>query len=342
MARENKYKLSELALIVDGEFRGDADTELSSLADLRAAGEQQLSFLSSDKYEAYLLESRAGAVLLKNGYEGDFTGNTIFVPDPYLAYAKLSALFTLRSKRAAGIHPSAVIESGAKISDSAAIGPNCFVGHDAVIHDNVELYAGVAVGERCVIGEGSTLYNNVVLYHDVLLGDRVAIHANTTIGSDGFGYAPSKAGWQKIHQLGTVIIGSDVEIGANTAIDRGAIENTIIDDGVIIDNQVHIAHNVRIGKRTAIAGCVGIAGSTRLGENCAVAGMVAINGHINVADNTVFHGGTIVTRGNSEGGQFASAAPLQDVDQWRKNSVRVRQLDKLFRRVKKIENALKT
>jgi len=181
------------------------------------------------------------------------------------------------------------------------------------------------------------LHHNVVLYHDVVLGDEVSIHANTTIGSDGFGYAPTPDHWQKIHQLGTVVVGDRVEIGANCSIDRGALGNTQIEDDVIIDNQVHIAHNVKIGRCSAIAGCVGIAGSTTIGEHCQVAGMVAINGHIEIADHTVFHGGTVVTHGNRESGTFASTPPLQELTKWRKNSVRYRQLDDLFQRVKALE-----
>lgn len=330
--------LQEIALQFDAEIIGESNHQVDGLADLKLAGSNQLSFLASAKYEKFLAESKAGAVLLRRESADKFPGNKLVVENPYLCYAKLSALFSRRSSRPAGIHPSAVVEEGAVIASTAAIGPNCFVGEGAVIGEFVELYPGVSVGERCRIGDSTKLYNNAVIYHDVTIGERSAIHANTTIGSDGFGYAPSPEGWQKIHQLGIVQIGDDVEIGANCAIDRGAIGDTIIEDGVIIDNQVHIAHNVKIGKGSAIAGCVGIAGSTTIGKNCAVAGMVAINGHIEIADGTTFHGGTIVTRGNTEAGAFASATPMQDVEQWRKNSVRYRQLDSLFKRVKKLES----
>ena len=168
------------------------------------------------------------------------------------------------------------------------------------------------------------------------------VHSGTVIGSDGFGFAPSKGAWNKIHQLGGVTIGDDVEIGSNTSIDRGAIEDTVIEDGVIIDNLVHIAHNVKIGAGSAIAGCVGIAGSATIGKACTVAGAVAINGHISIADNSHFHGGTIVTKGNTEPGVFASATPLQSVKKWRRNSVRYTQLDELSSRIKALEKQLQS
>jgi UDP-3-O-[3-hydroxymyristoyl] glucosamine N-acyltransferase len=181
----------------------------------------------------------------------------------------------------------------------------------------------------------------VVIYHGVSLGKSCIIHSGTVIGSDGFGFAPSRDGWKKIHQLGAVVVGDNVEIGSNCSIDRGALGNTVIHDGVIIDNLVHIAHNVKIGKRSAIAGCVGIAGSANIGENCTVAGAVAINGHISIADNSHFHGGTIVTKGNTEAGVFASTPPMQDVKKWRRNSVRYTQLDDMANRIKQLEKQLK-
>jgi UDP-3-O-[3-hydroxymyristoyl] glucosamine N-acyltransferase len=287
-----------------------------------------------------LSDTAAACVLLKASDADAYSGNKISVEDPYLAYAKVSALFETRPSAQAGIAGTAFVDPSAEIADNVSIGPGCYVGAGAKIGSGSELLSGVHIGERVQVGESVTLFPNVVLYHDVILGDRVRIQANSTIGCDGFGYAPSKDGWQKIHQIGRVVIGSDVEIGANVSIDRGALEDTEIHDGVIIDNQVHIAHNVVIGERTAIAGCVGIAGSTTLGKNCIVAGMVAINGHLNIADNTHYNGGTVVTKGNSESGAFASAAPQQDVGSWRKTSVRLRQLDTLFNKVKQLEKAI--
>ena len=329
--------LENLSRLIGAELRGEKDYKVSALATLEHAGSADISFISSDAYVKFLNESEAGAVVLKEAHAENFKGNALIVDDPYLAYAKLSAWFDPRPKREAGIHPSAVVAESASIGDNVSIGANCVIGDNVTIGENSEIYPGVVISENAKLGSNCLIYANVSIYSSVVIGDRVLIHSNTVIGSDGFGFAPSKEGWQKIHQLGTVRIGNDVEIGASTAIDRGALSDTVIHDGVIIDNQVHMAHNVEVGKRSAIAGCVGIAGSTTIGEGCTVAGMVAINGHISIADNSHFLGGTIVTKGNSEPGVYASTAPLQDAKSWRKSSARIKQLNELADRIKKLE-----
>jgi len=335
------YSLAELCERVGGSLVGDASYQVSGIADLACATESELGFLSSDKYVSTLASSKAGCVLLKASHSEEFSGNKIVVEDPYLAYAKISRLFETRHD-APSQPGQAYVDSTATLGENVRLGPGCFIGAGAVVGSNVECYPGVYIGENARVGDDVTLFPNVVIYHEVELGSRVIVHANTTLGCDGFGFAPSKGQWQKIHQLGRVIVGSDVEIGGNCSIDRGALGDTVIDDHVIIDNQVHIAHNVKIGRGTAIAGCVGIAGSATIGKNCLIAGAVAINGHIEIADNTSFHGGSIVTKGNSEPGAFASTPPLQDIAAWRKNAVRYRQLDALFSRVKTLEKALES
>lgn len=229
------------------------------------------------------------------------------------------------------VHPSAVIGEGARI------GPQCVIEANAHIGKGCQLIAQVFIGEGAHLGEDCVLFPHVVVYHQVQLGHRVRVQANTTLGSDGFGYAPSGHGWQKIHQLGGLIIGNDVEIGANTAIDRGALTPTEIADGAILDNQIHIAHNVKIGKNTAIAGCVGIAGSTHIGANCTMGGFVAINGHLKIGDNVHFNGGSIVTQSIEGPGQYSSGTPLQEAKTWRRNSVRFGQLDEWVKRIKALE-----
>lgn len=336
----NARSLEQIAAIVDGKLLGDTATQIHAIADIKKAGASDISFLSSEKYLSALNETKAGCLLLKEAHAEAFEGNKIIVDDPYYAYAQLSAIFDLRVPQRIGVSELAFVHESAVLGEGVAIGPGCYVGQGVCLGDNVELSSGVYIGDRSTIGSDVILFPNVVIYHDVQLGDRVRIHANTTIGSDGFGFAPHHGKWQKIHQNGRVVIGSDVEIGANSAIDRGAIGDTRIEDNVIIDNQVHIAHNVVIGEATAIAGCVGIAGSTVIGKNCIIAGAVAINGHLDIADGTHFHGGTVVTRGNSEAGAFASTSPMQDVVSWRRNSVRMRQLDTLFTQVKKLEKAI--
>lgn len=342
VSHANSYSLEQIRVLVEGELIGDAEVRIHALEDLRRAKETDIAFLSSSKYVSALADCCAGCVLLKPSDVDAYEGNKILVEDPYVAYAKISALFDRRVPLANDVSVQAFVHETAVLGSNVSVSPGCFIGEGAVIGNDVELYPGVYIGEHVKVGDRVTLYPNVVLYHHVELGSRIIIHANTSVGSDGFGFAPSKAGWQKIHQLGRVVIGSDVEIGANTCIDRGALGDTRIEDGVIIDNQVHIAHNVVIGEGSAIAGCVGIAGSTTLGKNCILGGAVSISGHLNIADNTYFHGATVVTKGNAETGSFASAAPLQDLASWRKNSVRMRQLDALFAKVKKLEKLVES
>lgn len=332
-----EFTLAEIALAIGAELKGDGECMLSGLASLEQASVSDLTFLSSQSYEKYLGDTKAGAVILTPSSVDMFEGNKLLVDDPYSAYARASAIFDPRPKRAVGVHPSAVVSDSAQISDTASIGANSVIGDNVVIGDGCEIYPGVVIGEDCTIGDGCLLYANVSLYSNTRIGNRVIIHSATVIGSDGFGFAPTKSGWVKIHQIGGVVIGDDVEIGSSTSIDRGAIGDTVIKKGVIIDNQVHIAHNVEVGENTAIAGCVGIAGSTVIGKNCTVAGAVAINGHITIADNTHFHGGTIVTKGIKEAGVYASAPPMQDVKKWRRTAVRYSQLDEIVNRIKNLE-----
>lgn len=333
--------LSELANYLDAELVGDAKYMISGIADLQTAGASELSFINQESYLQYLPESSTGAVILNADFAEKYSGNKLIVSNTYLAYAKVSALFESLSVVAVGTHPSAIIAATANIDPTASIAANCVVGEHARIGPGVKLYPGVSIGDRASIADNTLIHPNVVIYHAVSIGKNCIIHSGTVIGSDGFGFAPSRDGWQKIHQLGGVIIGDDVEIGSNCSIDRGALGNTIIHDGVIMDNLVHIAHNVKIGKRSAIAGCVGIAGSANIGENCTVAGAVAINGHIDIADNSHFHGGTIVTKGNTEAGVFASTTPMQEVKKWRRNSVRYTQLDDMSSRIRQLEKQLK-
>lgn len=336
---KNSYTLKELADYLGAQWQGDPETRVSAIANLASAGCDDLSFLSKKQYAHFLDETQAGIVILQNTADVPPPSNCIFVDDPYLAYAKISALFCRRVSGAAGVHPSAIIDPSAKVAASAIVGPNCVVGAHSHIGDATELLAGVVVGDHCSIGQHCLLHANVVLYHGITLGDRVNIHSSTVIGSDGFGFAPSKGGWTKIHQLGGVVIGSDVEIGSCTSIDRGAIDDTIIEDGVIIDNQVHIAHNVKIGKRTAIAGCVGIAGSTTIGSGCTMGGFVAISGHLDIADNVHLNGSTVVTKSIPEAGHYSSGTTAQDVKTWRRNAIRFSQLDSWVDRIKKLEQA---
>lgn len=334
------HSLSDIAVVIGAELRGDGSYLISGLADIDNAKASDLTFLSSPKFLSNLASSSAGAVILSEAHAGDCQANKLVVANPYLAYAKVSGLFDARKKNKPGVHPAAVVADSASVSDTAYVGPFCVVEEHAVIGDGVELLANISIGAGALIGNDSLIYPNVTIYHGVSLGERCIIHSNVVIGSDGFGFSPSKAGWQKIYQLGGVILGNDVEVGASSAIDRGALKDTVIESGVKLDNQVHIAHNVMLGEHTAIAGCTGIAGSTTMGKRCTVGGAVAISGHLNIADRTHINGGSIITKSiASEGSVFGSSTPQQEASKWRRASVRFSQLDDLFSRVKKLEKA---
>lgn len=339
MAPKN-YKLGFLAEFLDAQLIGDGEFEIDSLAALENANEKSLSFLASGKFLSHLKRTRAGAVILRPEHADEYTGHRLVISDPYQCYARLSRLFDTRKKQQPGIHESAVVSGSATLSPSVSVGANCFIGDNAFIGENTEIYPGSYIGESTRIGKNCLVYANVSIYAGVTIGHRVTIHSGTVIGSDGFGFAPSENGWIKIHQLGGVWIGDDVEIGSSTTIDRGALMDTVIESGVIIDNQVHLAHNVRIGSGTAIAGCVGIAGSTNIGKNCTLGGAVAISGHLTIVDNSHFNGGTVVTKSTTEAGGYASAAPQQEVKKWRRNSIRYTQLDEWVSRIKALEKRL--
>ncbi len=333
-------RLADLARKLKAELRGDGEITLSGISTLESASSSELSFLSKKAFAKHLGQTSAGAVILQREFLEEFSGNALIVDDPYRAYAMASALFDPRPKRSIGIHPSAVVSESAQIASSASIGANCVIGDHVVIGERCEVYPGVVISEDSSLGDDCLIYANVSIYSNVRIGSNVIIHSGTAIGSDGFGFAPSREGWVKIHQIGGVVIGNNVDIGAGTAIDRGAIGDTIIKDGVIIDNQVHLAHNVEVGENTAIAGCVGVAGSTKIGKNCTFAGKVAVNGHLEITDNCHFNGGTIVTKSTTEAGAYASATPMYDVKTWRKSAVRFGQLDDIVGRIKQLEKKL--
>ena len=329
--------LGELAQQFDLQLAGDAQHPVTGLATLAGAGDDQLSFLSNKKYASQLASTRAAAVIIHHELADQCPVATLATDDPYLAFARITALFDRAPVGSAGAHPSAVIAESAEVADSACIGANAVVEAGAVIG------ADVFVGSHCYIGAGSRvgarsrLNPGVVLYHDVHLGEDCVVHGQAVLGADGFGFAPTGSGWQKIHQLGGVRIGDGVEIGASTTIDRGALEHTELADGVIVDNQGHIAHNCRIGKNTAIAGCTGMAGSTIIGANCTIAGGVGFVGHIEICDGVHITGMTMVSRSINEPGVYSSGVPMMTGREWRKSAVRFSQLDSIHKRLVALE-----
>ncbi|RLQ23886.1 UDP-3-O-(3-hydroxymyristoyl)glucosamine N-acyltransferase [Seongchinamella sediminis] len=329
--------LGELAQQFDLQLAGDPRHPVAGLATLAGAGPDQVSFLANRKYADQLAATRAAAVVIQPELVDQCPVATLATPDPYLAFARLSAIFDRAHTGAAGIHPTATVSAEARIAESATVAAN------AVIEAGVEIAEGASIGANCYVGEHSQVGANsrlnpgVVIYHDVRLGEACIIHSQAVLGADGFGFAPAEDGWVKIHQLGGVRIGDRVEIGACTTIDRGALEHTVIEDGVIIDNQVHIGHNCRIGKNTAIAGCTGMAGSTIIGADCTLAGGVGLVGHIEICDGVHVTGMTMVTRSIKEPGVYSSGVPMATNRDWRRNAVRFSQLESIHKRLVALE-----
>ncbi len=347
------YTLEELAEVLSAKLilRNDGDDKtllsmrVTGIAGLSTAQKDQLSFLSHQKYLTELKSTKAAVVILKNDSIADCPVSCLVHDNPYLAYAQISEYFDNRPKGKRQVHPSAAVSLSAIIGEGASIGPGAVIMDNVVLGKNVVVGANTVIEGNVCVGDNSAFRANVTIYHNVIIGDNVCIHSGTAIGSDGFGYAPkpdNEGGhsWQKIYQLGSVHIGNRVEIGSNTSIDRGALDHTVIEDDVIIDNLVHIAHNVHIGKGTAVAGCVGIAGSTTIGRHCQIAGAVGITGHITIADGVNILGLTMVNRSVTKAGTYASAPGIQEVKSWRKNAVRFTQLEKLNQRVKALEKLI--
>ena len=334
------FTLGQLAERLGASVRGSVDKAISGLATLQEAGPDQLSFLANPQYRKYLNDCRAGAVLLTAADADGYDGDALIVANPYLAYAQLSHLFDRKPQAAAGVHPTALVAADACVDASASVGAYALIESGARIAAGVTVGAHCVVGARSVVGEDGWLAPRVTLYHDVRIGKRVVIQSGAVIGGEGFGFANEKGVWQKIAQIGGVSIGDDVEIGANTTIDRGALADTLIGNGVKLDNQIMIAHNVQIGDNTAMAGCVGISGSTKIGRNCMIAGGVGMVGHIEVCDGVFVTGMTMVTRSISEPGAYSSGTAMQPAGEWKKSAARIRQLDDMARRLQQLEKQL--
>jgi len=331
------HRLEDLARQVDAKLVGDANCSISSLSVLQDAGPGSISFLSNRKYRKYLKTTKASAVILGQEFLDDCPTNALVSDNPYLIFAKIAQLITPPPAIKAGQHVSAIVASSAQIDISAKIGPGAVIEDNVVIGARVDIGAGCVVGESCQIGDESRLVANVTLCHGVIIGHRALIHPGAVIGSDGFGLANDDGAWIKVPQLGSVRIGDDVEIGANTTIDRGAIKDTVIENGVKLDNQIQIAHNVEIGAHTAIAACVGIAGSTKIGKQCTLAGGVGVVGHLEIADNVHFSAQTLVTRSFTEPGYFSGNLPAVPNNVWRKTIARIRQLEETTQRIRYLE-----
>ncbi|WP_395377068.1 UDP-3-O-(3-hydroxymyristoyl)glucosamine N-acyltransferase [Marinicella sp. W31] len=330
--------LSELAALLKLSYKGDADLKLNAVSTLKKADADQLSFLANSRYTKDLSETAAGAVILTEQQAETFPGNALISENPYLSFALAAQIFAPQRFHQPGIHASAVIHESAQIDVSASVGPNVTIGAGTTIGAHCVIGASVNIAEEVSIGAHSDIRAGVSIEYQTSIGARCIIHSGVVLGSDGFGFAPSPDGWEKIPQTGCVRIGDDCEIGANTTIDRGALEDTIVGHGVKLDNQIQIGHNVRIGDHTVIAGCSAVAGSAIVGKNCLIGGGVGIVGHIEICDGVTVQAMSLVTHSIHQPGSYSSVTPLQETKQWRRNAVRYRQLDTLAARIKKLEN----
>lgn len=332
-----EWPLGRLAERLGAELRGDPDRVVRAIAPLGAAEEGDLSFLANRRYLKDLRTTRASAVILGPG-DVDVSPTAVLVlPNPYLGYARAAALMADPPAPAPGIHPSAVVDPAADVSPEASIGPLAVVGSGARVGAGARIGPGSVVGPEAVIGDGTRLVANVTVCRGGRIGARCLLHPGAVVGADGFGLANDQGAWVKIPQLGSVRLGDDVEVGANTTIDRGALQDTVIGDGVKIDNQVQIAHNVVIGPDTAIAGCVAIAGSVRIGARCIIEGAAMISGHLELADDVRVTGGSAVAKSIPRSGVWSSGMPAQESRVWRKMWIRMQKLDDFARRLSRLE-----
>ena len=332
-----RHTLAELAARFDLQLHGDGSHVISGVGTLEAATPEQLGFLANPHYRAQLATTRAGAVVLRAADAEACAGDCLIAADPYVAFAKIAALFECSVAPAPGVHPTAVVAVSASVATNASVGPFCVVGDDASIGDGAILGPHCIVGERCAIGAQSHLVARVTLVRDVTLGKRALVHPGAVIGADGFGLAFDTDRWIKVPLLGGVRIGNDCEIGANTTIDRGALGDTVLEDDVRLDNQIQIAHNVTVGAHTAMAGCAAVAGSAKIGRYCLIGGGAGILGHLEIADRVTITARALVTHSIRAAGEYSSGTPVQENAQWRRNAARFKHLDELARRVQALE-----
>lgn len=333
--------LSDIVARLGGELVGDPSLPIERIGPLQGASRATIAFLANPKYQSQLAQSEAGCVIVAPVAKGAaaMRGAAIVTPDPYLYFARLTQWWAerLRPPARPGVHASAVVEDGAVVDPSATVGPFVFIGAGAIVGANVVVGSHCHVGPLARIGEGTRLAPHVSFGERCSVGARGVLHGGVVIGADGFGFAPHQGRWEKIEQLGAVRIGDDVEIGANTCVDRGALEDTVIEEGVKLDNLVQIAHNVHVGAHTAMAGCVAVAGSTRIGRHCTIGGASGIVGHLEICDHVHVSAFTLVSRSIRQPGHYSGSFPFDDNASWEKNAATLRQLHALRERLRALE-----
>jgi len=336
--KRTDYSLKEIAARFGGRLLGNAETTVNQIATLESAQAGQLTFLASTKYRPLLAHTRASAIIVGTADAETTSLPRIISDNPYLYFAKVSAFLNPLDSVVPGIHPSAVIEEGAQIDPGAYIGPNVAIGAGSRIGAGSAIMAGCSIGARVSIGSDTRLHPRVVVYNNCVLGNRLIVHSGVVIGADGFGLAMDEGRWLKIPQIGRVVIGDDVEIGANTTIDCGALDDTVIEEGVKLDNLIQIAHNVRIGAHTAIAGCVGIAGSAVIGRHCRIGGGSGILGHTQISDHIEISSYTMIGKSIREPGTYTGIFPFSSHKLWQKNAAQLRHLDELANKMKTLQD----
>lgn len=334
------YSLRDIAEQLGAQVHGDEDCRIDHVATLADAGPGGISFLANRRYRPQLLTTRASAVILDQEFLSACPVSALVVANPYLGYARVAALLAPEQPIRAGIHPTAYVSEGASVDSDAWIGPQAVVEEGARVGARSRIGPGCVVGRGASVGEDCTLVANVTLCHEVRIGNRVRLHPGVVIGADGFGIANDAGVWVKVPQLGSVVVADDVEIGANTTIDRGALANTVLEEGVKLDNLIQVGHNVRIGAHTAIAAGVAIGGSATIGKRCTIGGAAAIAGHLEIADDVHLTATSAVPNTISEPGIYSSGMPVQDNRTWRRNVARLRQLDEMAKRLKSLEKKL--
>ncbi|MHB1085626.1 MAG: UDP-3-O-(3-hydroxymyristoyl)glucosamine N-acyltransferase [Thiobacillus sp.] len=332
--------LTEIVAHFGGELVGDGTRKVRQVAPLDRARADEIGFVSQSRYLSQLTDTQAGAVILPADARDATDLPRILTANPYLYFARVSALLNPPLRPPVGIHPAATVAPDAQIAADASIAAGAIVGSGARIGARSIIGANSVVGDDARVGADCLLHANVTLYHRCEVGNRCILHAGCVIGSDGFGFAPNEGAWEKIPQIGRVLMGDDVEVGACTTIDRGALEDTVIEEGVKLDNLIQIAHNVHVGAHTAIAACTGIAGSAKIGRHCMIGGAAMIFGHIEIADGTRISTNTLITKSLPRAGTYTSAMPFSEHEVWQKNAVHMRNLDKLAKRVKQLESRL--
>jgi UDP-3-O-[3-hydroxymyristoyl] glucosamine N-acyltransferase len=342
MVAVRPWKLAALAEVIGATLEGDGEIEIRGAAPLDRAGANDIAFLSDPKYRVHLETTQAAAVILSPREAATWTTSKarLLTANPYAAYARAANCLYPEAQPPAGIHPTATVASTAQVAADAVIGAHATIGEQAVIGARTIIGAGCAVGDQVMIGNDVRLHPRVVIYPRCVIGDRCVLHSGSVIGADGFGFANEDGRWIKIPQIGRVVLHNDVEIGANTTIDRGALDDTIVEEGAKIDNLVQIGHNCIVGAHAAIVGCAGIAGSVKIGKYCRIGGAAMIGGHLSIADGAVVAAATPVFSSIETPGMYSGVYPVQPHRQWQKNAVQLRQLDTLYKRVRALEKAL--